>query len=84
MGDLERFGFDDVRSAGSDAEKVGIGNDAKGLVIVDDAGLAVPAGVLRKQGAELRRKRECRLEYVRVFLRQAHPHLRFRLLVFSS
>lgn len=67
VGDLERFGFDDMRGAGSDAEKVGIGYDAEGLVILDDAGLAVPVGVLRKQGAELRRKRERRLEYVRVF-----------------
>lgn len=58
-----------MRVAGPDAEQVGVGNDAEGLVVLDDAGLVVPLGVLLKQGTELRRKREGRLEYVRVFLR---------------
>ena len=42
--DLERVALDDVRGAGPRAEQVGVGNDAEGLVVLDDAGLVVPLG----------------------------------------
>ena len=84
---MEGIDFHDVRSTRTDAEEVRVGNDAEGLVVLDDAGFVVPLGVGildPDEGAELRRESEGWLEDMRVFPRETHFHLRTRLLVFPS
>lgn len=75
--DLERFGLDDLRIAGSDSKQVGIGNDAEGLVIFYDTGLIVPFGDVGTSGgkrAKLWWEIEGWLEHVWVLLWETHPH----------
>lgn len=73
--DLKRVTFDDVGGARADAEQVRVGNDAEGLVILDDGTLFVPLGVRVQERPELRRQIERRFEYTRVFLWQSYLHL---------
>lgn len=81
---LEGLAFDDVRSARSHAEQVGVGDETERLVVLNDAGLTVPLGKFVNERAKLWREREGWLEQVWVLLWEAHSNLCPRSLVLPS
>ena len=83
--ELEGVGLYDIGSAGTDTEQVGVGDDTKGLVVVEDGALVVPFGFGEiDDGSELWWDGEGGLEDVGVLPGKSNADLGSRSLVLSS